>query len=108
MNSADKNNPLFRVLDLLKSASEHKRWKELAEAERLCRDAIDIVKNELGEDHQALGTALRDLGDILTEQERVFEAREVYTQALEVLVKNLGNNDPEVLCAFAHLHDLYR
>lgn len=108
MTSADQTSPLIRVLEILKSADEHKRWKEYAEAERLCRNAVDIAREELGKDHQAHGTALRDLGAILSEQDRAFEAREAYTQALDILANKLGNNDTEVLWLFAHLHDLYR
>jgi tetratricopeptide (TPR) repeat protein len=108
MTSADQKNPLIRVLELLKSADNHARWNEYDEAERLCRDAIDIAKGELGENHHAHATALRDLGNILTKQERGFEAREALTKALEILVKIHGNNDAEVLQLFAHVHDLYR
>lgn len=108
MTSADPKNPLVRVLATLKSANEHKRWKQYDEAERLCRDAIEIARTELGEDHQAHGTALCDLGYILAETDRGFEAREAYSKALDILAKTLGNNDPEVLWVFAHLHDLYR
>lgn len=100
--------PLTRVLELLKSANEHSRWKEYSEAERLCRDALDLARTELGKDHQAVGTALCDLGNIFYAQDRVFEARECYGDALGILEKNLGNNDPQVLWVFAHLHDLYR
>lgn len=109
MNSADQQNcPLTRVAALLKSAAEHHRWKEYDASERLCREAIDVARAELGGEHQALGTALCDLGTTLSEQGRVFEAREAYTEALTILEKRLGNSDPSVLWVFAHLHDLYR
>jgi tetratricopeptide (TPR) repeat protein len=109
MTSAENNCcPLTRVAALLKSASEHERWKAYEEAELLCREAIDIARTELGADHQVLGTTLRDLGDILTRQERLFEAREAYTEALTILEKCLGNRDPGVLHLFGHLMELYR
>ena len=109
MTSAEQQCcPLTRVAAILKSAYEHQRWKAYEEAERLCREAVDIARSELGADHQVLGTTLRDLGDILSEQQRVFEAREAYTEALTILEKCLGNRDQGVLHLFAHLHDLYR
>ena len=110
MTSADQQCcPLTRVAALLKSSSEHLRWKEYEEAERLCREAIDIARAELGAEHQVVGTTLRDLGDILSPQpERHFEAREAYTQALTILEKALGNRDEGVLHLFVLLHDFYR
>jgi tetratricopeptide (TPR) repeat protein len=109
MTSADNNCcPLTRVAAILKSAAEHQRWKEYAEAERLCREAVDIARAELPADHPVVGTSLCDLGNVLYEQDRVFEAREIYTEALYILEKRLGNSDPQVLWVFAHLHDLYR
>lgn len=109
MTSAEqKCCPLSQVLTLLKSSAEHLRWKEYSEAERLCRDALELAKAELGATHQAVGTALCDLGNIMYAQDRVFEAREHYGEALGILERNLGNNDPQVLWVFAHLHDLYR
>lgn len=109
MTSAENNCcPLSRVAALLKSASEHERWKAYEEAERLIREAIDIARAELGADHQVLGTTLQHLGDILTRQERLYEAREAYTEALTILEKCLGNRDAGVLHLFGHLMELYR
>ncbi len=99
---------LTQVSDMLKSASDHNRWQQHAEAERLCRDALDIVKSEFGERNRVYGLALADLGHILQSQDRMFEARDAYTKALDSLEGECGNQDPDALWIFAHLHSLYR
>lgn len=54
-----------------------------AEAEKLIRRAIDLA----GDDNDTLGEQLACLGAVLRRQERVKEAEDVYTRALDVLRK---------------------
>lgn len=100
--------PLVHIAELLKSASEHQRWKAYPEAERLWLEALEFGREQLGPDHPAVGTALADLGQGLVEQGRPLEGREYLIQALTNLEKNLGNSDPQVLWIFSHLHELFR
>ena len=109
MTSPEKTPcPLTHVAEMLKSASEHQRWKAFDESERLWLDALEFAKTELGPNHAAVGTILADLGQGLVEMGRPLEGREYLIQALTNLEKNLGNSDPQVLWIFSHLHELYR
>lgn len=107
-NSRSHTCKLTQVSALLKSANEHNRWQQYHEAERLCREALDLARSELGEKHRVYGLALADLGNILQSSDRLLEAREVYTQSLIILEEQCGNQDPDVLWIFSHLHSLYR
>lgn len=99
---------LPQVADLIKRGAEHRRWKQLDEAERFLLEATTIAKEHLGDDHQVLGYALSDLACLQEEMGKPLEARDNFVKALTILERHLGNQHEDTVHIFGRLHHLFR
>lgn len=96
-----------RVAALLDIATVEWRKKDYAAAEKACREARALAAEHIGRDSRTYGYCLEDLGTILIATNSLDEARQVLTEALTVMEKELGARAPEVERIFGRLHDLY-
>jgi Flp pilus assembly protein TadD len=99
---------LTDIAQLMKQGAEHRRWQQLDEAENLYRQAAELAKTQLGEQHEARGHALHELGILLEEKGDVIEARNALMDALGILELHLGNQHSETIAIFGRLHHLFR
>lgn len=76
-------------------AVERRREGDVAEAERLYREALAICEREKGPDHPDVATAQNALGTLLASRGRDQEARPLLERALEIRRGALGD-DSEV------------
>ncbi len=64
------------------------------EAESLHKQALQMRKKLLGEEHHDVANSLNNLAELYHSQERYEEAEPLYLQALSVAEKTLGINHP--------------
>lgn len=99
---------LSELADLMKQGSEHQRWKQYDEAESFFRQAVALSKERLGEEHEAHGYALSELGALLEERGEQIEARDSFMKALTILEKRLGNQHQDTIWLFGRLYHMFR
>ena len=63
--------------------------------EPLFRQALEIRKKALGDEHPGTATSLNDLASLLHDQGKLTEAEPLYRQALEIRKKALGDEHPD-------------
>lgn len=107
-SSVESDLILPQVADLIKRGAEHRRWKQLDEAENFLLEATHLAKQHLGENHQVYGYALSDLACLQEEMGKPLEARENFVKALTILERHLGNEHPDTVGIFGRLHHLFR
>uniref|UniRef100_UPI000A752B74 tetratricopeptide repeat protein n=1 Tax=Geitlerinema sp. PCC 9228 TaxID=111611 RepID=UPI000A752B74 len=66
------------------------------EAEPLYRQALEMRKRLLGEQHPDVATSLNNLAELYRSQGRYDEAEPLYRQALEMFKRLLGEQHPRV------------
>lgn len=107
-SSAEHELILPAVADLIKKGAEHRRWKQLHEAENFLLEATNLAEQHLGDEHQVYGYALSDLACLQEEMGKPLEARENFVKALTILERHLGNEHPDTVGIFGRLHHLFR
>jgi len=78
----------------------------LAEAEPLCRQALEGFRQTLGGCHPSTLTSIRNLARLSKEQKRFAEAETLCRQALEGRRTALGDNHPDTLASITDLAQL--
>ena len=79
-----------------------------AEAERLFRQAIDIERTSLGEQHPAVGVDTSNLAECLMDMKRYAEAEPLLLKAERLLIASSGETHPRVGKTRRRLARLYR
>ena len=74
-----------------------------AEAESLLRQALEIRRTTLGEEHPRYATSLNNLARILQETDQSAEAEPLYRQALEIRRTTLGAEHPDYAVSLNNL-----
>ena len=82
--------------------------KATARAEPLCRQALEIRKKVLGENHPEYATSLNNLASLYCAQGDYARVEPLYRQALEIRKKVLGENHPDYAMSLDNLALLYR
>lgn len=75
-------------------------------AEACFRDALELDRLALGEDHPATAAIISNLAYLLQDTNRLEEAEPLFRRALEVEEKSRGANHPEVATALNNLAEL--
>jgi CHAT domain-containing protein/Tfp pilus assembly protein PilF len=78
------------------------------EAEPLYKQALELTKRTLGENHSDVASSLNNLAVLYQYQGRYTEAEPLYKQALELRKRTLGENHPDVARSFNNLAVLYQ
>ncbi len=78
------------------------------EAEPLFRNALEIRKNQLGDDHLDVAMSQNDLAVLLDAQCRYTESEPLYRQALAVREQQLGKEHPDVATSLSNLATILR
>jgi CHAT domain-containing protein len=78
-----------------------------SEAEPLYRQALDMRKRLLGNEHPDVATSLDNLAFLYWTQGRYSEAEPLYRQALDMNKRLLGNEHPDVATSLNNLAGLY-
>ncbi|NEO96258.1 MAG: tetratricopeptide repeat protein [Moorea sp. SIO3G5] len=65
-----------------------------SDAEPLYLQALDLMKQLLGQNHPLVATSLNNLAGLYDNQGRYSEAEPLYRQALEIAVQQLGEDHP--------------
>ena len=73
-------------------ADLYREQGKFAEAEALHRQALEMQRKLLGEEHPEVATSLNHLAVVLQHQGKLAEAEQLYRQALEMQRKQLGDN----------------
>jgi tetratricopeptide (TPR) repeat protein len=69
---------------------------DLKNAEPLLRDALQMRRNLLGDQHVDVATSMSNLGGLLVEKRELQEAEQLYRRALEIVREQLGEDHPAV------------
>ena len=94
------------ICDLL--GITHEALGELQEAEPLLRQALEIRRTALGEEHPSFATSLNNLGALYCLTGRYAEAEPLLRQAMEIRCTALGEEHPEFATNLNNLAELYR
>ena len=81
---------------------------DYARAEPLYRQALEIKKKALGENHPEYATSLNNLAWLYACQGDYVRAEPLYRQALEIKKKALGENHPDYAASLNNLAELYK
>ncbi|TYT73011.1 tetratricopeptide repeat protein, partial [Microcystis aeruginosa] len=65
------------------------------EAEPLYREALDLRKRLLGDNHPDVATSLNNLAALYCYQGRYTEAEPLYLEAIKIATQVLGDNHPD-------------
>jgi len=77
------------------------------QAELLLRQALDLMKHLMGEEHPAVATNLDNLATLYYSQGRYSETESLYQQALDLRRHLLGEEHPDVAVSLNNLAHLY-
>ena len=82
-NVLGKNHPetLATMVDL---ASDYLASQQFAESEKYCREVLDSEQTELSKTHPTINKCMRCLADVLQQQGRIDEAKQIRQELLEV------------------------
>ena len=89
-------------------AGLYRRQGRYSEAEPLYKQALEMYKRLLGEEHPSVATSLNNLAGLYRRQGRYSEAEPLYKQALEMYKRLLGEEHPSVATSLNNLAGLYR
>src|SRR4029079_6141099 len=78
-----------------------------AQAEKLLRPAVEIVRGALGKDNPATAPTVEQLGEVYQRLGDFTKAELLYSQAAEVNKNAYGADDPAVASGLSHLGQLY-
>jgi CHAT domain-containing protein/tetratricopeptide (TPR) repeat protein len=81
---------------------------ELARAEPLYRQALEITKQALGEKHPDCATKLSNLAEVYRKMGEQARAEPLYQQALEILKDSRGDRHPDYALTLSNLGLLYK
>ncbi|MCG8456127.1 MAG: tetratricopeptide repeat-containing serine/threonine-protein kinase, partial [Holophagales bacterium] len=81
---------------------------DAVEAEKLYRQALDLLRASVGIDHAAYARTLSNLGVLLDNQEEHREAKQLFEQSLEASRRIFGDRHPDVARAFHNLAVTHR
>lgn len=76
---------------------------DLAAAETLYREALEIQREELGEEHADVGRTLNDLGVTLGMRGDLAAAEDLYSRSLEIQRRELGAKHPDTIDTLSNL-----
>jgi len=93
---------------LMVQALCHKRLVQVAQAERLYRQAIDIYEKVQGPSGRDLAIAIDNLASLYMEHGRLAEAEQLRLRALDIFKTTLGSASPHVVTALQNLAVLYQ
>ncbi|WP_287699514.1 CHAT domain-containing protein, partial [Microcystis sp. M165S2] len=79
-----------------------------SEAEPLYKQALAIIKQQLGDNHPDTAASLNNLAELYRVQGRYSEAEPLYKQALAIIKQQLGDNHPNTAASLNNLAELYR
>jgi CHAT domain-containing protein/Tfp pilus assembly protein PilF len=68
---------------------------QLPEAEKALREAVDVLRTGLGEDHPFTAALTADLGRCLLAENKPQQARKLFEQALAIRLEALGEGHPD-------------
>jgi eukaryotic-like serine/threonine-protein kinase len=91
-----RTEPLLVALSLSNLAFILRAQGRLDEAEPMLREALEIRRAELGQDHPLVPTSLSNLAVLLGEQRKYDEAESLFREALATRRRVLGDEHPEV------------
>ncbi len=77
------------------------------EAQRWCKQCLEIARSRLGENHPDVATTLNNLGLLYFSMGQYDQAEPLYVQALEMTKQLLGENHPAVATTLNNLAALY-
>jgi CHAT domain-containing protein/tetratricopeptide (TPR) repeat protein len=89
-------------------ASFYQYQGRYSEAEPLFREAIDIDRQQLGENHPDVATGLNNLAILYRAQGIYSEAELLYLEALDIYRQQFGNNDSSVATSLNNLAVVYQ
>ncbi len=89
-------------------AELHRAQGRYNEAEPLWLQALEIRRQELGEDHLNVADSLNNLANLYQVQGRYSEAEVLHKQALEIWQQKLGQDHSDVATSLNNLAELYR
>jgi len=75
----------------------------LDEAEKYAREAMDLCRERLGEDHPMMAPIVNNLGTIYGKRDKLREALPMYEKALELVRASSGEKHPDVAHALANV-----
>ncbi len=81
----------------------HQEWNELSEAERLCRQSLQIREDVLGPEHPDVAASLNNLASLLDAQHRYGESEALLRRALAIRETKLGPLHPEYAATLSNL-----
>ncbi|MFM7716653.1 MAG: CHAT domain-containing protein, partial [Microcystis sp.] len=76
--------------------------------EPLYKEALAIIKQQLGDNHPLTASSLNNLAGLYESQGRYSEAEPLYKQALAISKQQLGDNHPDTAISLNNLAELYR
>ena len=79
-----------------------------ADAEPLCKQAMEIYRTALGEQHPSYATSLNNLAGLYDAMGRHAEAEPLCKQAMEIRRTALGERHPDYATSLNNLAKLYR
>src|SRR5262249_5786096 len=80
---------------------------DLNAAERLHREALEYVRQQLGEDRPEFARSLNNLAHVYKDQRRFSDAEPLFMRAAEILEKTHGIRHPNTLKALSALIEIY-
>lgn len=102
-----KEHPLIAV-SMYQLASAARLQKRFAEAEKLLRDSIAMLRRTLGDMNVATAVALNNYGLLLKDMQEWARAEDAYTEALSIRKTKLGEKHPDTISAMHNLAELKR
>jgi serine/threonine protein kinase len=78
-----------------------------AEAEPIAREALEVAKRELGEQHPQVALAMNNLAATLRQLGKAAEALDLYHRAIEIQQATAGEDSPEAASGLSNLGLLY-
>ncbi|MDJ0680263.1 MAG: tetratricopeptide repeat protein [Xenococcaceae cyanobacterium MO_167.B52] len=99
----------IELADSLNNLAElYQSQEKYQQAELLCRQALELTKKLLGEEHPDVAGSLNNLALLYKLQKKYQQAEDSYFQALELTKKLLGEEHPSVAASLNNLALLYK
>ena len=97
-----KAHPDYATL-LNNRATQLRAQGKYTEAEKLCRQAMEIDEKTIGKQHPNYAKQLNNLAGVLRVQGKYPEAEELYRQAMEIDEKTIGKEHPSYAISLSNL-----
>jgi serine/threonine-protein kinase len=95
--------PIGLVSTALRLGTIVHRRGDLDAAESLYREALETARDELGERHDLLASALHALGSLMEHQGRLADSEELHQQGLEIRRELLGDEHLDLIESYYNL-----